>query len=249
MDAPRLDRLSSLVARFAASVTADPAGEANLVILGDGPSDAPSRVVFLPGGGSAEDDPDAPPPPFRARAEWGGAFNPLVSALPERIDVALAPGDEIECVARLLVGESRARRCGSGAIMDRLGEVLLVRLLRARLDAGTASVGMLAGLADPRVGPAIVAMHDRPGDPWRVESLAGIAGLSTSRFSARFAHLVGLTPMGYLRRWRMVLARQDVERGERVQRVAVRYGYASAEALGRAFKRLHGERPTAFRGG
>ena len=53
--------------------------------------------------------------------------------------------------------------------------------------------------------------------------------------------------MSYLRRWRMVLARQDVERGERVQTVAARYGYASSEALGRAFKRLHGGTPTAFR--
>jgi len=56
-------------------------------------------------------------------------------------------------------------------------------------------------------------------------------------------------PMSYLRRWRMVLARQDIERGDRIQLVATRYGYASTEALGCAFKRLHAQKPTAFRSG
>lgn len=130
-----------------------------------------------------------------------------------------------------------------------LGEVLLIRRLREQIDAGTAAVGLLAGLADPRITPSIVAMHERPGHPWRIDALAGIAGLSPSRFSERFAQLMGTTPMSYLRQWRMVLARQDIERGDRIQLVASRYGYASTEAPGRAFKPLHGHKPTAFRGG
>ena len=249
MAAHRLDRLSALVTRFAVAVTVDPVHAANLAIHpAHAPSDV-SHVVFVPDGGAADDAPGGMPPAFRARVEWGGPTNPLVTALPGRIEVAARPGDGIAAVATLIVDEARERRCGSGAVLDRLGEVLLVRLLRERLDAGTAEVGLLAGLADPRIAPAIVAMHDRPGHGWRAESLAELAGLSTSRFSARFAERVGTTPMSYLRRWRMVLARQDIERGDRVQRVAARYGYASSEALGRAFRRLHGDRPLAFRGG
>ena len=123
MAAARLDRLSTLVERFAVGVAADPADAANLVIRGDAAGGPVSGVTFLPGGGSADDASPGSAPLFRASARWGGPINPLVSALPERIDVAVAPGDEIEGVASLLVGESRARRCGSVAVMDRLGEV------------------------------------------------------------------------------------------------------------------------------
>ena len=213
MAAHRLDRLSALVTRFAVAVTVDPVHAANLAIHpAHAPSDV-SHVVFVPDGGAAEDAPGGMPPAFRARVEWGGPTNPLVTALPGRIEVAARPGDGIAAVATLIVDEARERRCGSGAVLDRLGEVLLVRLLRERLDAGTAEVGLLAGLADPRIAPAIVAMHNRPGHGWRAESLAELAGLSTSRFSARFAERVGTTPMSYLRRWRMVLARRTSSAG------------------------------------
>ena len=245
----RPDRLSALVSRFEMHVGAEPAGAANLVIGGDAAAGTVSHVVFHPGARPLVDPPLSGETLFRALAHWGGKTNPLVSALPERIEFAVAPGDEIEGLANLLASESRERRCGSGAVIDRLGEVLVVRLLRELLRAGTTEVGLLAGLADPRLSPAIVAMHDRPDEAWRVERLAEVAGLSGSRFSERFARTVGTTPMSYLRHWRLVLARQDVERGERIQAIAARYGYGSTEALTRAFKRVHGEKPTAFRSG
>jgi len=249
MGEQRRDRLSALVGRFELRVAPESAEVANLVIDVDPCAGSGRRVVFLPGGGSAVDPAIGHAPEFRASAQWGGPVNPLLSALPERIAFPIRPGDEIEGLADLLISESRAHRCGSGAVISRLGEVLIVRVLREQLEAGTAAVGLLAGLADARIGPAIVAMHDAPGTPWRVESLAEIAGLSVSRFSARFSELVGTTPMNDLRRWRMVLAMQDIARGERVQRIAARYGYASSETLSRAFKRLHGRMPTAFRHG
>ena len=97
------------------------------------------------------------------------------------------------------------------------------------------------------LSPAIVAMHEHPGKPWSIDKLAQIAGLSTSRFADQFSNIVGLTPMAYLRSWRMTLARQDVEQGDRVQTVASRYGYISSEAMSRAFKRHFGINPVKIR--
>ena len=51
----------------------------------------------------------------------------------------------------------------------------------------------------------------------------------------------------HLRRWRMTLARQDIQRGDRVQTVARRYGYGSPEALSRAFSRQFDINPLALR--
>jgi AraC-like DNA-binding protein len=64
---------------------------------------------------------------------------------------------------------------------------------------------------------------------------------------ALFPRVVGVTPMAYLARWRMVLARRELERGGRVKQVARRIGYGSAAAFSRAYQRTFGEPPVALR--
>lgn len=243
----RPDRLSALVARFALDVTPETYGLANLVICQDAQSERLDRVLFAPVGNLCDGDYTSSEAVFLARAIWGGSENPLMTALPDRIIVDIGDDQEMQSLTSLLVAESTRQRCGSGSIINRLGEVLLVLLLRKQLSAGTTDSGLLGGLADDRLSPAIVAMHERPGEPWRIEQLAEIAGLSTSRFANRFTDKVGQTPMSYLRRWRMVLAHRDVQHGDRIQTVATRYGYASSEALSRAFRRHFGTNPTALR--
>lgn len=174
---------------------------------------------------------------FSAEVVWGGSFNPLLSALPPFIEIEIDEDSELVHVTRLLQIEGNRLRCGSGTILDRLGEVLLVRLLRMQIESGATRTGLLGGLADARLSRAIVAMHEDPGRQWRNEDLADMAGLSLSRFSELFAVTVGETPIAYLRRWRMVLAHQDAGRGDRIQTIARRYGYSSGEALSRAFRR------------
>ena len=206
-----------------------------------------NRVLFAPVDNLCASDYTSSEAVFLARAIWGGSENPLMTALPDRIIVDIGDDQEMQSLTSLLVAESARQRCGAGSIINRLGEVLLVLLLRKQLSVGTTDSGLLGGLADHRLSPAIVAMHERPGEPWRIEQLAEIAGLSTSRFADRFTDKVGQTPMSYLRRWRMVLAHRDVQHGDRIQTVAIRYGYASSEALSRAFRRHFGTNPTALR--
>lgn len=247
MSDTRTDRLSALVSRFDIAVEPTAPEQANLAICRDAASGAADRVLFTPAGRLPQGvDLDAAVL-FSARASWGGKDNPLVAALPLQIEVDISEDIEMQSLAMLLISEYQQQRCGSKSVINRLGEILLVRLLRAQLSAGTTDVGLLGGLADPRLSSAIVAMHEHPGQPWRIEQLAEIAGLSTSRFADRFSKTVGQTPMAYLRHWRMVLARQDIEQGERIQTVANRYGYASSEAMSRAFKRHYGASPIASR--
>ncbi|MBX2826425.1 MAG: AraC family transcriptional regulator [Gammaproteobacteria bacterium] len=243
----RPDRLSALVSRFALDVRAEPLVSANLAICTSDGETTPRRVVFTPTGTLSESDCAATPALFTANVDWGGTDNPLVRALPTKIDISIVDDPEMQNLAALLVAETLAQRCGSGSVINRLGEVLMVRLLRSQLSAGTTDVGLLGGLADARLSHAIVAMHETPGRQWRIEQLAELSGLSVSRFADRFAKTVGVTPMAYLRHWRMILARQDVDQGERIQTVARRYGYASAEALSRAFKKTYGNSPTLLR--
>lgn len=140
-------------------------------------------------------------------------------------------------------------RCGSASVLNRLGEVLIVRMMREAIAEGSATPGVLGGLADSRLSRAIVAIHEKPGHAWRIEDLAEIAGLSRSRFAEVFSKAVGETPLSYLRHWRLALARQDIKRGNRIQAVARRYGYASGEALNHAIRKRFGVSPTALRKG
>ena len=241
----QIDRLSALISRFELQVVASDPGDANLLLCGLNEQLMPSQLVFS--ANSVCKPCKEVNTEFAASVQWGGASNPLLAAMPQQINLKLDDDREMSLLAQLLIAESRNPRCGSGAVLSKLGEVLMVRLLRIQLSSGLANTGLLGGLADDRLARAIVAVHEEPGRHWSNAELADTAGLSMSRFVELFGQKTGQTPMSYLRHWRMLLARQDVERGERIQRVAHRYGYASGEALTRAFRREHQLKPTDIR--
>lgn len=240
----RFDRLTTLIDRFKLTVTAATLDQATLLVLGD-QEGTPKQVLFLPTGESvAINEEDVL---FAAYVDWNGPTNPLVAALPPRIEIDLGLDPDTIGLIRLMRAEMVAQRCGMGSVLNRLGEVLIVRILRHQIEAGSTHSGLLAGLSDPRLSRAIVAMHDQPGHNWRNEDLAQVAGLSLSRFAEVFLERVGETPAAYLRRWRLVLARQDVTKGHRIDAVARRYGFSSPEGFTRAFKKRYGITPISQR--
>ena len=242
-----LDRLSALMARFELSVTATEIAQGNLLVLADAQSGCAMRLILRASGSVAGFDTGGQSVLLSARVDWGGTDNPLLTALPETLEHALCDDDEIKLLTQLLVDEHNGARCGSKSVINRLGEVLVVRLLRRQLEAGSLRVGLLGGLADKRLSRAIVAMHERPERVWSVDDLAEIAGLSVSRFAQLFKAAVGQSPLSYLRKWRLVLAKQDIERGDRVSSTALRYGYGSSEAMSRAFYQQYRIKPVALR--
>ena len=81
-----------------------------------------------------------------------------------------------------------------------------------------------------------------------LEGLA--AGLGTTEYHLRrmFSSLAGMPLSEYVRRRRMTVASGDVVRGEEdLLEIAVRYGYGSREAFGRAFRAVHGAGPAEVR--
>lgn len=255
MTPPRkLDRLSALLRRFEVVATpADPFSDAaNLMLLEEPPRgpDEPSAAALLyrPEGALSPADLGAaglgPAPKRRAAACVRlGAGNPVATALPERWIADPAASPELAAVSALLRQEAEEPRCGGAAAFSRLAEVLIVLILRQALAAGSARPGLLAGLADPQLARALVAIHETPSREWRVEDLAEEAGLSRSQFMARFRAALGQTPMAYLRGWRLTLARRDLEGGARLSTTARRYGYGGGDALSRAYQRTFGAPP------
>ena len=69
--------------------------------------------------------------------------------------------------------------------------------------------------------------------------------LGTTEYHLRrmFSSLAGMPLSEYIRRRRMAVAAADVLGDEQMLDIAVRYGYGSTEAFGRAFRSVHGVAP------
>lgn len=186
----------------------------------------------------------------------GGAFTLpgpqaalLLGALPALIHLKRATGQEaLRWYLERMEQELREERPGARLVAEHLAQLFLIQALRVYVDlTGTDQVGWLFALTDPELSGTIGAMHADPAFPWTVQCLAGRAGLSRSTFAARFKAAVGMAPMEYLTKWRMLLAAERLTGGrETVSSIALSLGYESEAAFSTAFKRVMGGPPRRY---
>jgi AraC-like DNA-binding protein len=179
------------------------------------------------------------------------AVHPLLELMPPMLLVRGGGKQDAVLLTLLdvMAEEVLARRVGAATVMTRLADVVITRVIRAWVESRNEDTeGWLAAVRDPQIGRALAAIHQRPGDPWSVESLADVARTSRSVFAERFASVVGVPPARYLARWRMHVASGWL-RSDRVTvaEAAARLGYDSEAAFSRAFKRSVGVPPSALR--
>jgi AraC-like DNA-binding protein len=177
------------------------------------------------------------------------ALPPLIVLRGDDPDTAGGAGI-VRATIQILADEARSPGLGSGLVVERLADVLLVQALRAVAARGGAQGGRgwLAALADPQVGQALRLMHADVARRWTVAELGAAVGLSRSSFAERFRRLVGQPPLDYLLGWRMAAAAEALEAGDRtVSSVAGEWGYASDSAFSAAFKRVMGNAPARYR--
>jgi len=168
----------------------------------------------------------------------------LVSLLPRVVHVRGV--GRLSTLVHLVGEESLERRAGRDLVLTRLVEVLLIEALRATPGEETPP-GLLRGLADVRLAPALRQMHAQVGRSWTVAALAKTAALSRSAFFDRFSRVVGVPPMEYLLAWRMAIAKDLLRRQDLgLTAVAERVGYGSASNFSTAFSRHVGAAPSRY---
>jgi AraC-like DNA-binding protein len=144
--------------------------------------------------------------------------------------------------------EALADRPGRSLVLDRLLEVMLIEALRYRpTNIGAQGRGLLAGLADPKIGLALRIMHSDTRRPWTLGALAREVGMSRSALASRFVQIVGVPPIEYLANWRMTLAKSALASSDvPMTDIAEMAGYQSVSAFSTAFKRQTGYSPTLY---
>ncbi len=189
-------------------------------------------------------------------------FNPILAALPRVLHLrrTMQESEAMRHLAGCAVAELRAPQAGSREVLLRLSELMFMAAIRCHVEQLSAQVraapamstqvsaGWLAGLYEPLVGRALALLHAQPARAWSLEALAAETGSSRSVLAARFAHVVGHPPMRYLAAWRMQLATTLLaEPSAKVRTVAQAVGYDSEAAFSRAFTRVVGRNPVAWR--
>lgn len=176
---------------------------------------------------------------------------PLIALLPRvlhtRADCYRT--DILKATLELLAKETERPGVGTGVVISGLADILFVQAIRSHLNpANEGDVGWLAALSDRRIGAAMRALHGAPAEAWTVERLAMVANMSRSAFAARFKAKLGEAPLEYLTRWRMFRVGVLLRSTERsLASIANEVGYESDAALSKAFSRVVGMAPGAFR--
>jgi AraC-like DNA-binding protein len=187
-------------------------------------------------------------PDVRLLGGWFAFESPdsalLVPLLPSVVHVRGV--ERLSVLVRLVGEEAGERRSGRDLVLARLVEVLLIEALRLT-PSEDAPPGLLRGLADARLAPAIRQMHRHPARSWTVAHLARTAAISRSAFFERFTRTVGMTPMAYVLAWRMAVAKDLLRRHDLgIAEVAERVGYGAASTFSTAFTRHVGQPPSRY---
>jgi AraC family transcriptional regulator, alkane utilization regulator len=182
----------------------------------------------------------------------GDTPNPIMESLPRLFSTPIrrrSAGPWIEQSVKFVLGEAASHTPGSNMVASKVAEVLFAEALRGYIESMPANdTGWLSGLRDPHVGRCLALMHESPARAWTVEDLAQAVHTSRSVLTDRFTELVGVPPMQYLTRWRMIIA-AGLLRAEQANlaRIAGDVGYESEAAFNRAFKREYGVSPGLWR--
>lgn len=96
-----------------------------------------------------------------------------------------------------------------------------------------------------RLNDALNYIEDNLKSEIEYEMAAKIACCSTYHFQRMFSYIAGVPLSEYIRNRRLTMAALDLQNGDKVIDVALRYGYESPTSFNRAFQKVHSVSPSA----
>lgn len=174
----------------------------------------------------------------------------LIDVLPDVVKASFARAvvPDLAGIVAMMRREAERAETGAHSIISALSTALFTMLLRAHLEQQPSAADVLALLANPRLGPSVIAMLERPAEKWTIEMLAEHSAMSRATYIRAFSALTTESPMSLLGRIRMQLAGVLLTRTSKsVGEIADDVGYQSESAFSRKFKDAFGVGPGRFR--
>ncbi|SAK70307.1 AraC family transcriptional regulator [Caballeronia hypogeia] len=174
----------------------------------------------------------------------------LIDVLPDVVHVSFsnASGAYLGPLVQTMRREAEEAQLGAPSIVTALSTALFTMVLRAWLAGEPSLAGVLGLLANRRLGASIIAMLERPAEPWTLEMLAKEAAMSRATFMRAFSAHSDSSPLTLLSHVRMQLASTMLTHTKKsIADVAADVGYQSEAAFSKRFKELYGVAPGRFR--
>jgi len=176
-----------------------------------------------------------------------GSYGPL-DGLSQPVAEELSDVPVVSIAFKAMLEEVAAPGEGTMALTSALMKACLVVLLRRHLQSSRKAGTAPALFSDARIGRSIAAVLDRPSDDHSVTSLAREAGMSRSAFAREFKATLGVTPIEFVTRIRLNLARRLLVSTVRpVESVSAEVGFSSRSHFSRVFRDHYGIDPSTFR--
>ena len=177
------------------------------------------------------------------------ASHPILDSLPDILHFPkLNPVKPIWTIVALIDTEMRRTQCQGSTIVNRLTEVLFLQLLNHYVKESKNATGFLAAIRDRRVHCALTLIHREPNFGWSLSSLGQRVGMSRATLVRHFQDAVGIAPMTYIMRWRIMKAYNLIKyTSTPMQPIAESVGFTSARTLSKAFQRHYGRTPNELR--
>jgi AraC family transcriptional regulator, activator of mtrCDE len=150
----------------------------------------------------------------------------------------------------VLLAESARPQFGTRPLTEALLKQCLILLLRRKIERGAPPLPWIAALADKGLSRALHVILHRYSEPFTVETLATIAGMSRASFASRFTRAFGQTPICLLRSARLSRARELLATSDgSIDQIARCVGFSSRSSFSHAFRQAYEIDPSAFRAG
>jgi AraC family transcriptional activator of mtrCDE len=132
-------------------------------------------------------------------------------------------------------------------LIARLVEVLLFYLIRHAVRREAVTAGLLAMAQRSEFVDLLEQMLRHPEQDWTIARMAAAVHMSRAAFCKHFTSAGGVPPAQFVLRLRMTAAATRLRAGDSVEQAAGHVGYQSSAAFTRAFKRIVGAQPGAYR--
>ncbi|MEV0826977.1 AraC family transcriptional regulator [Nonomuraea rubra] len=166
---------------------------------------------------------------------------PRAGALPG-LAVATMTADLLDALTRLVRLLDSPR--DQAVLAPLVKREILWRLLTGEQGASVRQLG-LAGSSLSHVARAVRWIQDHYAEPFRVEDLARLAGMSPSAFHRHFQTVTALSPIQFQKQLRLQQARLLLAaRPGDITGVAHRVGYDSPSQFSREYRRQYGHPPS-----